>query len=83
MVRRDDVRVDGQPEDAKAGVEIVLPDRRVPLRRSALQDLGAPDVVDEHVDVAVLVAQLAGQPLHLRGIEVIDLLGDARCHRAT
>ena len=56
VVRRDEVGVDREPEDPQAGVEVVLPDRGVPLVGSALQDLGAPDVVDQHVDVPVVVA---------------------------
>ena len=76
-MRRDEVRVDREPEDPKASVEVVLPDRRVPLRRPALQHLGAPDVVDEHVDVSVLVAETHGQPLDLRGIEMVDAHRDA------
>ena len=39
---------------------------------SALEHLGAPDVVDEHVDVAVLVANPVGQCGDLVGVEVVD-----------
>ena len=38
----------------QAGVEVVLPDRRVPVGRAALEHLAAPDVVDEHVEAAVV-----------------------------
>ena len=54
-MRRDEVRVDREPQDPQSLVEIVLPDGRVPVGRAALQHFGAPDVVDEHVDVAVVV----------------------------
>ncbi len=40
-------------------VEIVLPDRRVPVGGTALQLFAAPDVVDQHVDAAVLAARSA------------------------
>ena len=61
----------------RPSVEVVLPDRRVPLRRTALQHLAAPDVVDEHVDVAVLVAEPVGQRSHLLRVQVVDRHGDA------
>ena len=53
-------------------VEVVLPDRRVPLRRAALQQLAAPDVVDEHVEVPVVAGDAPGETLHLRGVEMVD-----------
>ena len=40
-------------------VEVVLPDRGVPLGRAALEHLAAPDVVDEHVEVAVVARRSA------------------------
>ncbi len=64
--------VDGEPQDTQARVEVVLPDRRVPLGRAALEHLGTPDVVDEHVDVAVPLAELVGQTRDLVGVEVVD-----------
>src|SRR5439155_13725134 len=36
----------------------------------------APDVVDQHVDVTVLVADLFGQSLHLLRVEMVDRRGD-------
>jgi len=71
------VRIDRQPQDAQTRVEIMLPDRLVPIRRSALQLLSAPDIVDEYVDVAVLVANLIGQGEHLLGVKMVDGQGDA------
>ena len=50
VVARDQVRVDREPQQPQAVVEVVLPDRLVPLE----QVLGAPDVVDEHVEPALL-----------------------------
>jgi len=76
VMRRDEVGLDGEPQDSQTIVEVVLPDGRVPLRRSALQHFGAPDVVDEHVDVAVVRPNLLGQRLHLAGIEMVDCGGD-------
>ena len=44
----------------------------VPLGRGPLEQLAAPDVVDEHVDVTMASPDLLGQRLHLLGIEVVD-----------
>ena len=65
MMGRDEVGLDRQFQYAKSLVEVVLPDRCVPFRRAAFQDFAAPDIVDEHVDVAVILADLAG-PIALR-----------------
>ena len=46
-------------------------------RRAALEQLAAPDVVDEHVDVAVVAPDLLGQALHLGGVEMVDRDRDA------
>ena len=78
MMRRDEVGVDREPENAQAVGEVVLPDRPVPLRGPALQQLAAPDVVDEHVDVPELVADPFGEPAHLVGVEMIDRDRDSR-----
>ena len=78
MVRRDEVGVDGEPEDPQALVEVVLPDRRVPVGRTAFEQLAAPDVVDEQVDVAVVVPDPLGQARHLVGVEMVDSHGDSR-----
>ena len=77
VVGRDQVRLDGEAEDAKAPVEIVLPDRRVPLRGSTLEQLAAPDVVHEHVDPAVLLPDPVGEGAHLSGIEMVHGHRDA------
>jgi hypothetical protein len=62
----------GQPEQPQAVVEVVLPQRRIPLE----QLLAAPDVVDQHVE-AVRLRVDAG---HQRGdpgrVEVVDDDGD-------
>jgi hypothetical protein len=42
-----------------------------------LEDLGAPDVVDQDVDGAMVVVYPVGERLHLRDVEVVDLDGDA------
>jgi len=42
-------------------------------RGSTCEYLAAPDVVDQHVDVAVLVPDTLAQPSHLIGVEVVDL----------
>jgi hypothetical protein len=76
-MRRDEVGLDGEPEEPEAVVEAELPYGRVPLRGSALEQLAAPDVVDEHIDVAVGGPDLLGQRFHLDGIEVVDRDRDA------
>ena len=45
---------------------------RRPLARSSFEQLGAPDVVDEHIDVSMVRPDLLGQGLHLIGIEMVD-----------
>jgi SAM-dependent methyltransferase len=77
VVRRDEVGVDGQPQDAQACVQVMVPDRRVPVRRAAFEQFGAPDVVDQDVDVAVVCADLLGQFVDLFTVEVVDLGRDA------
>src|SRR5262245_5541952 len=71
MVRGHEVRLHREAEYAQTGVEVVRPDRRVPIGRTALQQLGAPDVVHEHVEVAVVVAHARGYPRHLFRLEMI------------
>ena len=46
--------LDGEADQPKVGVEVELPDRTVPQRRTALDQLAAPDVVDEDVDMTVV-----------------------------
>ena len=76
-VRGDEVGVDAEPENSQAVVQVVFPDRPVPCRRVALEHLGAPDVVDQDVDGAVVVPDAIGEGLHLCDVEVVDLDRDA------
>ena len=82
VMRRDEVRVDGKPQYPQAVVEIELPEGCVPLRWTALQEFATPDVVDEHVDVSVVVADLLGQSRYLRRIEMVDGHRDSRTTEA-
>src|SRR5437870_1026008 len=52
--------------------EVVLPYGSVPISRTAFQQFRAPDVVDEHVDVAVVFPNLLGQLFHLVRFEMVD-----------
>src|SRR5439155_23182855 len=61
----------------QALVQVMLPDRLVPIRGPTLEFLSTPDVVDEHVDVAVLCSDLIGEHTHLLGVEMVDGQGDA------
>jgi len=63
------VRVDRQAQHPQAAVEVVLPQRHVPLD----QLLAAPDVVDEHVEAALLGLDPRDERLHLRGDQMVDL----------
>ena len=67
------MRVDAEPEQAQAVLEIVLPDRLVPLE----QLLAAPDVVDQDVEPALLGADALDQRFDLVGHQMIDRNGDA------
>ena len=58
-------------------VEVVLPHRLVPLE----QLLAAPDVVDQHVEPALLGVDALDQRPHLLGHEVVDPHGDAPAAR--
>jgi hypothetical protein len=75
--------VDRQPKDAQALVQVMHPDRPVPIGRPALEEFAAPDVVDQHVDVAVFVADLSGKRLHLVGVEMVDGGGDTNATEAS
>ena len=66
---RDQVRVDRQAQHSQTVVEAVLPHRRVPLR----QLLAAPDVVDQHVEAALLGVDALDERLDLRRLQVVDL----------
>ena len=73
VVAGDQVGLDGEVEQPQAVGEVVLPDRRVPLEEL----LAAPDVVDEHVEPALLVVDAAHERLDLGGLEVVGRDGDA------
>lgn len=47
---------DGEPEYSEALVKVVLPYGSVPISRAAFENFAAPDIVDEHIDVAVIVS---------------------------
>jgi hypothetical protein len=64
---RDQVRVDRQAQQPQPPVEVVLPDRRVPLE----QALAAPDVVDQHVEAAALGVDALHERPDLRRLEVV------------
>ena len=57
---------------AQALVERALPDGPVPLHRG-----GAPDVVDQQVQGALLGLDARGERAHLLGHQVVDARGDA------
>ena len=69
--------VDAESQYAQPVVEVVFPDRPVPRRGRPLEDLGAPDVVDQDVDAAVVGAQTVGQRVDLVDVEMVDLDRDA------
>ena len=77
VMARDQVRLEREPEQAQPGVEVVLPHRRVPLE----QVLGAPDVVHEHVEAAVLGVDPLDQAADLPGLQVVDRDGDSLAAR--
>ena len=72
-VRRDQMRVDAEPQQAQAVVEIMLPDGLVPF----LELLAAPDVVDQDVEPTLLGADALDQPADIVGDQMIDLDRDA------
>jgi hypothetical protein len=72
MMGRDQVSVNGEPQDSQTVVEVVFPNGSVPLSRTTFEQFAAPDVVDEHVDVAMVVANLLGQSVHLVRFEMVD-----------
>lgn len=61
MVAGDRVRLDGEAQQLEALVEVVFPDRRVPLE----ERLAAPDVIDEDVEAALFVRDAGDQGLDL------------------
>src|SRR5438876_6582548 len=58
-------------------VEIVVPDGCVPLRGTALELLTTPDVVDQHVDMSVPIADAIGERPHLMRVEMVNRRGNA------
>jgi hypothetical protein len=64
MADHTDTKIRRQPEQPQPAVEVVPPDRNVPLG----EQLTAPDIVDQHVQAAMLV----GERLRLLGVEVVD-----------
>ena len=61
--------IDRQPEDPEPTLKVVLPDRLVPVSRTALQDFPAPDIVHQYIDAAVVLLNPVGQPLQF-GAEI-------------
>ena len=72
-VAGDQVGLDRQVEQVQAVAEVVLPHRRVPVEEL----LAAPDVVDEHVEPALLAVDALDERLDLVGLEVVGRHGDA------
>jgi hypothetical protein len=64
--------IDGKPKDAEPLVQFKLPDGRAPLGRAAFEAFGALDIVDEHVNAAMVPSDALCQILHPVGVEVID-----------
>ena len=58
-------------------LQVVSPDRCIPLLRSAFENLSAPDVVDQDVDAPISVAEAVGETAELLRLEVVDLDRDA------
>ena len=75
-VAGDRVRVDGEAQQVQPVLEVGLPDGGVPLHLG-----GAQDVVDQHVQRPLLVADALHQRRHLVGDEVVDLDRDAAAAR--
>ena len=64
--------VDREAQDAQAGREVVVPDRRVPVGGAALQHLATPDVVHQDVEATVVRVDRAASAGDLDRIEVVD-----------
>jgi hypothetical protein len=71
-MRSDDVSVDGEAEYSEAFLEIVLPNRSVPLVRATLEKFSAPNVIYKYVDVAMGPSNVFGKNPYLVGIEMVD-----------
>ena len=65
--------VDAEPQQAQAVLQIVLPDRLVPLEEL----LAAPDVVDQNVEPPLLGPDALDQRPHLGGNQMVDPDRDA------
>jgi hypothetical protein len=72
-VARDEVRVDRQAQHPQPAVEVVLPHRRVPLGEL----LAAPDVVDEHVQPALLGLDAPHERLDQGRLQMVNLDRDS------
>ena len=73
VVAGDRVGLDGEPQQPQAVVEVVLPDRAVPLEEL----LAAPDVVDQDVERGPARRDAVDQRPDLLGLEVVGRYGDA------
>src|SRR5262249_13302241 len=58
VVRGYQVGIDGEAKNPEPFLEIQLPDRFVPVGWSTFELLGAPNVVDQDVDVPVRISDL-------------------------
>jgi hypothetical protein len=72
VVGRHHMCLDPKTENPETFLEVEFPDWRVPFAWPALEPFGAPDIVDEHIDAPMLVANSLGQCRHLSAVEVID-----------
>src|ERR1043166_2383610 len=72
MMRSDEVRINGEPQDSETIIQVVLPNGLVPFGRTSFQQLAAPDVVHKRVNVAVILTNPLREIFHLFGLEMID-----------
>ena len=68
IVGGDQMRVDGEPQQSQPILQIVLPDRLVPLE----QVLAAPDVIDQDVEPSAFRPNSGDQRLDLARDQMID-----------
>src|SRR5581483_596260 len=78
VVGSNQVRINGEAQYPEAVVQVVLPYGLVPIIWSPFQQFAAPDVVYEHIDVAVVFLNLLCQRFHLGGFEMINCGRDPR-----
>src|SRR3954451_4442300 len=76
-MRGDQVCVYAEPKYSQPVDKVVLPYRAIPRRRTTLENLGTPDVVDEDVDRAVFALNPITKSLHRSDIEMVDLNRDS------